>query len=133
LVLLMREGFFKYAVEMASGGMVYVPSLKTIGSGIRVILVPQQFERLESWYNWWEGFMIYASEMASVVLYIHTTFHKDWYRRSSNIKIFSQRYEYVKLRWWCYQGRDLWSTPLKWTEVAWYTYEVPWWSVQAFK
>jgi hypothetical protein len=37
----------KYAVEMASDGMIYIPSLMTIGSGIRVILrvLPQQFER----------------------------------------------------------------------------------------
>jgi hypothetical protein len=38
----------KYTVEMASGGMIYIPSLMTIGSGIRVILraLPKQFERL---------------------------------------------------------------------------------------
>jgi hypothetical protein len=42
----------KYTVEMASGGMIYIPSLMTIGSGIRVILriLPQQFERLQCWY-----------------------------------------------------------------------------------
>jgi hypothetical protein len=38
----------KYAVEMTSGGITYMPSLITIGSGIRVILraLPQQFEGL---------------------------------------------------------------------------------------
>jgi hypothetical protein len=38
----------KYAVEMDLGGMLYVPSSMTIGSGTRVILrlLPQQFERL---------------------------------------------------------------------------------------
>jgi hypothetical protein len=38
----------KYTVEMASGGMIYVPRLVTIGSGIRMILrvLPQQFQRL---------------------------------------------------------------------------------------
>jgi hypothetical protein len=37
-----------YAVEITSDGMTYIPSLITIGSGIRVILsvLPQQFERL---------------------------------------------------------------------------------------
>jgi hypothetical protein len=41
---------------MASGGMMYM----TIGSGIRVILtvLPQQFERLQCWYYWQEGFMM---------------------------------------------------------------------------
>jgi hypothetical protein len=38
----------KCTVEIASGDMMYVPSLMTIGSGVRVIIrvLPQQFERL---------------------------------------------------------------------------------------
>jgi hypothetical protein len=38
----------KCTVEMASGGIIYMPSLITIGSDIHVIfrLLPQQFERL---------------------------------------------------------------------------------------
>jgi hypothetical protein len=38
----------KCIVEMASSGMIYIPILMTIGSGIRIILrvIPQQFERL---------------------------------------------------------------------------------------
>jgi hypothetical protein len=37
----------KYTVEMASGGMMYIPSLMMNDSGIGVILraLPQQFER----------------------------------------------------------------------------------------
>jgi hypothetical protein len=37
-----------YAIEMASGSMIYIPSFMTIGSGIQVILrlLRQQFERL---------------------------------------------------------------------------------------
>jgi hypothetical protein len=23
------------------------------------------------------------------------------------------------------EGRDIWSVPLKWAQVAWYTYQVP--------
>jgi hypothetical protein len=30
-------------------------------------------------------------------------------------------------------GSYLWSTPLKWVQVAWYMYQVPWVSVQTFK
>jgi hypothetical protein len=47
LVLQLR-GTFNYAVEMASGGMIYIPGLMMIGSGIQVILraLAQQFERL---------------------------------------------------------------------------------------
>jgi hypothetical protein len=44
------RGFLKYAADIISGGMMYehIPSLMTIGSGIRAILsaLPQQFERL---------------------------------------------------------------------------------------
>jgi hypothetical protein len=38
----------KYAVEMVSGGMIYITSRMTVGSGIRVILkiLPQQLLRL---------------------------------------------------------------------------------------
>jgi hypothetical protein len=37
-----------YAVGMASGGMIYIPSFTAIGSGIQVILraLPGNFERL---------------------------------------------------------------------------------------
>jgi hypothetical protein len=38
----------KYAVEMALGGMIFVPSLMTVGWGIRVILsvLLLKFEKL---------------------------------------------------------------------------------------
>jgi hypothetical protein len=31
--------FKKYAIEMASGGMIYIPSSMMIGTGIRTILL----------------------------------------------------------------------------------------------
>jgi hypothetical protein len=42
----------KYAIEMASDAMVYVPDFMTIISNIRVILklLPHQIERLQGWY-----------------------------------------------------------------------------------
>jgi hypothetical protein len=38
----------KYTIEMASDGMIYIPSFMKIGSGIQVILrlLPRQSERL---------------------------------------------------------------------------------------
>jgi hypothetical protein len=39
LVILLRGIFFKYIIEMASGGMIYIPNLVSTGSGIRVILM----------------------------------------------------------------------------------------------
>jgi hypothetical protein len=41
-----------YTFEMASDCMIYIPSFKTIGSGIQVLLrlLPQQFEGLQCWY-----------------------------------------------------------------------------------
>jgi hypothetical protein len=42
----------KYTVEMASDGMIYVPSFMKIGLGLQVILrlLPAQSERLQCWY-----------------------------------------------------------------------------------
>jgi hypothetical protein len=50
---------------MTSGGIINIPSLMMIVSGIPVIwrLLPQQVERLQCWDYWWEGFMKYAVEM----------------------------------------------------------------------
>jgi hypothetical protein len=61
------EWFMKYAVEMVSGGMIWVPSFMKIGSSIQVILrlLPRHSERLQSWYYNWEGFMVYAIETTS--------------------------------------------------------------------
>jgi hypothetical protein len=81
----------KYAVEMASVGLIYIPNFMMNGSDIQVILklLPQQFERLQCWYCRWYEFMKYAVEMASdgIVLHIHTKFHDDRFRHSSNIKL----------------------------------------------
>jgi hypothetical protein len=57
----------KFAVEVAPGGIIYIPSFMTIGSGIQVILrsVPQQFETLQCWYYLLECFVKYAVGIAS--------------------------------------------------------------------
>jgi hypothetical protein len=61
------DGSDKYTVEMASEGMIYVPSFMKIALGIQVILrlIPRQSERLQCWYSKWEGFMMHAVEMTS--------------------------------------------------------------------
>jgi hypothetical protein len=55
----------KLAVELASGGLMYMPGFMMIGSGIQVILwlLPQQFERY--WYYWWHGFLKHGIKIAS--------------------------------------------------------------------
>jgi hypothetical protein len=55
----------RYAVEMVSDGMIYIPSFLKIGSRIRVILklLSRQSETLRCWYYEWEGFVIYAIQM----------------------------------------------------------------------
>jgi hypothetical protein len=52
-----------YAIEMASGGMIYIPNFMMTGSDIQVVLrlLPIQFERLQCW----EACMKYAVEIAS--------------------------------------------------------------------
>jgi hypothetical protein len=56
----------RYATEMASGGMIHIPSLMTTGSGIQVILrlVHEHFQRLQCWNYYREEFMKYATEMS---------------------------------------------------------------------
>jgi hypothetical protein len=58
----------------------------TIGLGIQIILMllPQQFEMLQCWKYWWEGFMKYAVELVSGEM-MHSEFHEDWYRCSEFI------------------------------------------------
>jgi hypothetical protein len=48
MLVLVMTVVYEVHLEMASGGMIYIPSLITIGSGIRVILMvtPQQSERM---------------------------------------------------------------------------------------
>jgi hypothetical protein len=47
--------------------MICFGRFMAIGSGIQVILnlLPQQFERLPSWYYRWKGFMKYAVEVTA--------------------------------------------------------------------
>jgi hypothetical protein len=42
----------KYTVEMASDGMIYIPSFMKISSGIQTIssLLPRRSEKQECWY-----------------------------------------------------------------------------------
>jgi hypothetical protein len=42
----------KCTVDMASDGMIYIPSFISIGSGIQIIirLLHRQSERLQCWY-----------------------------------------------------------------------------------
>jgi hypothetical protein len=47
-----------------------------------------------------EGFMIHAIYMASSVMIYTAKFHEDGYRRSSNIKVTSQKLE--RLQCWYY-------------------------------
>jgi hypothetical protein len=59
----------KYAIEMDSAGMVYVPRVIKIDSDIEEIrFLQQQFEWLQCWYCRWEGFQKYAVEMGSGVM-----------------------------------------------------------------
>jgi hypothetical protein len=59
-------------VELASGGRMYIlePILMMNCLGIQVILglLPQEFERLQYWHNWREGFVGYTAKMASVCI-----------------------------------------------------------------
>jgi uncharacterized RmlC-like cupin family protein len=67
----------QYAIEMASGSMMYVPDFIMISSGIQVILrsLTQQFERLQCWYYRWVGVEKYTIDVGSHTM-IYAKFHK---------------------------------------------------------
>jgi hypothetical protein len=54
-------------LEMSSIGVILMPILMTTNLGIQAILrfLSQQFERLQCWYYWFDGFIKYAVEMVS--------------------------------------------------------------------
>jgi hypothetical protein len=88
----LREVFMRYVVESTSYDMVFIPWFVTIGPGIRVILrlLPQLFERLQCWYYWWEEFVKYAVQMASVAC-MHPKFNDDRFSHSSNVKVITSK------------------------------------------
>jgi hypothetical protein len=51
LVILMGGTYMEYVVERGSVGVIYIQSSVTTSSGIQIILMllPQQFERLQFW------------------------------------------------------------------------------------
>jgi hypothetical protein len=73
----------------------YIPSLMTIGSGIQAILrvLPQQFESLLCWYYWWEGFIMYATEMTSRGMVY--TYQVLW----RLVQAFKQHYGFLSENW----------------------------------
>jgi hypothetical protein len=86
----------KAAIEMDSGGMIYVRTkvheyryrhLSCVTVITATVWEPVMLELLiESIYESrrWDGFMLYN---------IRTKFHEDWYRRSGNIKDLQQQFE----------------------------------------
>jgi hypothetical protein len=45
----LMEGFMKYAVEMGSGAMIYIPSFINIGSGIQKLMGGGYTEKQTAW------------------------------------------------------------------------------------
>jgi hypothetical protein len=120
LVLLMGW-FVKYIVEMASGGMIYTPSLITSSSGTRVnstCSTPKTVGITDEGILWCTPLKWFIRR-------------EDLSRRST-ISKFSLKNLYGR-NLGITAGRELWSTPLKWVQGEWYTYQAPWWAVQAFK
>jgi hypothetical protein len=73
---------FKYAAEMASCGMIYIPSFMNIGTGIQAILRSDlrnlrgcNFSIIGGFYylHLWDELRCHD---------IHTKFHNDWFRHS---------------------------------------------------
>jgi hypothetical protein len=102
---------------MASGGMIYIPSLVTTGSGFRVILraLPQQFESLYYWHYWRKGFLMYAIEMTSGGMMYIQSFVNFWRGFQAILRLIRSNFNGCIVA--VTEGRDLWRTPLKWTQM----------------
>jgi hypothetical protein len=52
MLVLLKEGNMKSAVEIGSDGLIHISSLMIISSGTQVILrvLSRQFKRLQCWY-----------------------------------------------------------------------------------
>jgi hypothetical protein len=113
------EWFSKYTIQMASDGMIYVPSFMRTGSGILVLLrlLPQQSDRPHIITNGKDLWYI-TERWPQMAWHIHAKFHDNQFRSSCNIKVITSRiWEAIVL---VLLMRDLWCMPLRWTEVAWY-------------
>jgi hypothetical protein len=175
-----REGFMRYAVEMASDGMISIPTFMKVGSGIEVILINLNTLWVSSVGFTDERDLGYMPMRWPQAHYIHTKFHDHPFRNSSNIKVITSTiweavmlvlfrggiYEVcLKMASYCMiwrlsfmrigtgvqatlrfclssfrgcnvgtsDGKNWWSTPLRWSLVPWYTYKVSWRLVQTFK
>jgi hypothetical protein len=101
---------------------IYIkPSFTKIGRGVQTIKgLPQKFERLQCWYYWWKGSMKCATEMGSGGMAYLPTFMKT----GRGVKVILRFC--LSILKGCNvgttDGEDLWCTPLKRVQVAWYIY-----------
>jgi hypothetical protein len=68
----------RYTIEMASLDMMYIPSVLKICIGIQAVLslCLRNWKRLQCWYYWCEGFMMYTIEMPSCGMLFLMKFHE---------------------------------------------------------
>jgi hypothetical protein len=104
-------------------------------------LVQQSRQYLGHYFNHFRGYPVGITHdrdlwcmplrWPQVARYRHTKFHEDWYRRSSSIKVLSQKFE--RLWYWYYWWQGFMNYVLRWDHVSGYTYEVSQSLVQAFE
>jgi hypothetical protein len=106
LVLLMERIYDVCRWDNLRWHDTYIPSFMAIDSGIQEILrvLPQQFERLQCWYCWWERYDVRHWDGLRWRDIYTPGFIKIWYRRSSNIKVFSQKFETPQCWYYWWKG-----------------------------
>lgn len=128
-----RELFERHAVESISYGIVFIPSFMTISSAIQRLLrlIPQKFESLQCSCYRWEGFFKHVFEMASDDLICTPNFVTIGSSTQVILRLLPQKSESLSAGntdW-----RHLRRMPLRWLQMAWYTYHVSWRFLETFK
>jgi hypothetical protein len=107
VLVLMTRGTFEVLLVMGPDGKTSIPSFMTIGWDIQLIrvimLLPLQFEGLQCWCYWWEGFMNYVAEKGtSPTMYTRNLINSSTDgRRSHGVRTTS------------YQLMNAWTNPMR--------------------
>jgi hypothetical protein len=117
LVLLIRG---IYEVHRSDGFMQHDILTKfhedLYGHSSNIKILSQKFERLLCWYYLWEGFIIYAVEMASCRMICLPSFVKIATGVQAILKFYLRNLEGYNVG--ITYRRDLRSAPMRWAQVA---------------
>jgi hypothetical protein len=84
----------------------------------------QKFEKLQCWYYWWQGFIMYAAEMPSRGITFLPSFMKTGTGVQAILRFCLSNLNGCNVN--ITAGKELWSAALRWGQVALSPYQVSW-------